>query len=100
MELPLPVADSGKLSRESEARRLTLNVIRDGTLLLAGRRIEPAELQQRLSEARTNDQEAVEVRVRSDRNVPYRIVEPILLACARAGIWNVTFGVYRSEDVP
>jgi hypothetical protein len=22
----------------------------------------------------------------------------VLLACARAGVWNVTFGVYRRED--
>ena len=100
MELPLPVADSGTLPTETETRRLTLNVIQDGTLLLAGRRVEASQLQTRLAEALTSDQQAVEVRLRSDRNVPYRVIEPILLACARAGIWNVTFGVYRSEDKP
>ena len=97
MELPLPVADSGTLPVESESRRLTLNVIEDGSLLLAGRRVEPDQLQQRLTDALEGE---FEVRLRSDRNVPYRLIEPILLACARAGIWNVTFGVYRSEDVP
>jgi biopolymer transport protein ExbD len=39
------------------------------------------------------------VRIRGDRTVAYRHVESILLACARAGIWNVAFAVYRPEDV-
>lgn len=99
MELPLPLADSGALSRESNLRRLTLNVIEDGSLLLAGRHIDPGQLQQRLAATLQGEQGAVEVRLRSDRNVPYRLIQPILLACARAGVWNVTFGVYRSEDV-
>jgi biopolymer transport protein ExbD len=40
----------------------------------------------------------LEVRIRSDRSVAYANVEPILLACARAGIWNVSFAVFRRED--
>jgi biopolymer transport protein ExbD len=100
MELPLPVADSGTQLDGSQERRLTLNVIEDGSLLLAGRRIELDQLQVRLTQVRSNEQADVEVRLRSDRNVPYRLIEPILLACARAGVWNVTFGVYRSGDVP
>ena len=42
----------------------------------------------------TSDQE---VRIRSDRSVPYRFVEPVMIACARAGAWNVTFAVIRKE---
>jgi hypothetical protein len=40
----------------------------------------------------------LEVRVRADRSVPYRMVTPILLACAEAGIWNVTFAVVEMDD--
>ena len=40
----------------------------------------------------------LEVRIRSDRTVPYARVEPVMLSCAKAGIWNVTFAVYRPED--
>ena len=40
----------------------------------------------------------LEVRIRSDRNVPYRVVEPVLLACARSGVWNVTFAVIRGQQ--
>ena len=38
-------------------------------------------------------QNRLEVRIRSDRTVPYRIVEPLMVACARSGVWRVTFAV-------
>ncbi|MCB9921916.1 MAG: biopolymer transporter ExbD [Planctomycetaceae bacterium] len=98
MELPLPVADSGEEPND-ELRRVTLNVTSDGTMLLAGRRIDRDELKQRLKEARNEHGDDVEIRIRGDRSVPYSSVSPIMLSCARAGIWKVTFGVYRSEDV-
>ena len=37
------------------------------------------------------------VRIRGDQSVPYREIEPILLACARAGVWNVTFAVVEKQ---
>jgi hypothetical protein len=30
--------------------------------------------------------------------LPYRMVEPIMLACARAGVWNVTFAVVEGNN--
>ena len=98
MELPLPVADSGE-EPDNEARRLTLNVTADGLMLLAGRPLDRDALKQRLTQARDEHGEDVEIRIRGDRNVPYSAVSPIMLSCARTGIWKVTFGVYRSEDV-
>jgi biopolymer transport protein ExbD len=98
MDLPLPAADSGE-EPDSQSQRLTLNVTAEGTLLLAGRHVDPAELPDRLRQARAEHGDDVEVRIRSDRRVPYRAISPILLACARAGLWKVTFGVFRTEDV-
>jgi biopolymer transport protein ExbD len=99
MPLPLPVAESGSTPDDLRARRITVNVLRDGGLLLAGRSIRRDELAERLSQVVADRRQDVEVRIRSDRNVAYRHVEPILLACARTGIWNVTFAVYRPEDL-
>ena len=42
---------------------------------------------------------ALQIRIRSDRSAPYKFVEPIMLACVQAGIWDVSFSVYRPEDV-
>ncbi len=100
MQLPLPVAESGAKESESEGRRITVNVLSDGRLLLAGRAVRPAELVERLRDKSVDAGSDLEVRIRSDRTVEYRHVEPIMSACADASIWNVTFAVYRPEDVP
>ncbi len=98
MELPLPVAQSSDRPSEDDSPRVTINVLSNGSLMLSGRIVEPAELQARLEEKASKAGADLEVRVRSDRNVPYRQVEPIMLACARAGIWNVTYAVYRTQE--
>lgn len=98
LKLPLPTAATGKDLKEDDKPRVTVNVLRDGTLLFAGRGLSAAELQNRLGERIAELGKDVEVRIRSDRDVPYRYVEPIMLACARAGIWNVTYAVYSKEE--
>ena len=76
-----------------------INVTGDGTLLFAGRSLSAEELQQQLSGRIDDLGKDIEVRIRADRSVPYRHIEPVLLACARVGIWNVNYAVYRREDV-
>jgi biopolymer transport protein ExbD len=97
-KLPLPDASSGRLDPSDEQARLTVNVLADGTSLFAGRAITPDDLTAQLAERRSVDGDEVQVRIRSDRNVPYDRIEPILLACARAGIWNVSFAVLAREE--
>jgi biopolymer transport protein ExbD len=97
-DLPLPTADSGE-KQETATRRLTLNVLRDGELTLAGRQVQRHDLQARLLDAREQEPGELEVRIRSDREVPYGQIAPILRSCVRAGIWDVKFGVFRPEDV-
>ena len=96
---PLPVADSSSEPGDETQPRVTVNISGDGALLLGGRRIDPSELAARLTERLAESGRDLEVRIRGDRGVDYRHVEPVMLACARSGIWNVTFAVYRSEDV-
>lgn len=98
LPLPLPTADSGQQDLAEERPRLTVNVLADGTLLLASRPVTPEELVERLRERKGVHGDDLEVRIRSDRGVPYARVEPILLSCARAGIWNVSFAVYRRGE--
>lgn len=96
LKLPLPEAASGEQEADPNAPRLTVNVLEDGTLLLAGRAVKSSELSPRLSERLGELGPDVEVRIRSHRDVPYEFVEPLLVACAKAGVWNVTFAVYES----
>ncbi|MBS0209100.1 MAG: biopolymer transporter ExbD [Planctomycetes bacterium] len=102
LELELPKAASGHKpdDEESTARRVTINVLDDGQLMLAGQPVDPAELERRIGfESRHAEHpgQEVEVRIRCHRAAPYRAVEPILLACARGGIWKVTFAVLHRD---
>jgi biopolymer transport protein ExbD len=99
MKLPLPEAASGEKETDPSAPRLTINLLADGTLQLSGRSVTRDELPAWLAERVRDLGKDVEVRIRSDRTTPYELVEPVLVACARAGVWNVTFAVYHDEEV-
>ena len=96
--LPLPAAESGQADPADERARLTVNVLADGTAMFAGRVASPEELSRQLADRRSVHGADLQVRIRSDRGVEYARIEPVLLACARAGIWNVSFAVYRREE--
>ncbi|MCH2177404.1 MAG: biopolymer transporter ExbD [Mariniblastus sp.] len=98
IEMRLPVAKSADDDVEQDAPRVTVNVKEDGTTWIAGRPVTPEVLTQRLTIARDQQGEDLEVRIRGSRVAPYAFFEPIMLACTESGIWNVTFAVYR-EDV-
>ncbi len=98
LELDLPTAASGRQAAEDQRPRLSVNVRADGSVMLGSTETRPDEMVRRLQIERDRLGGDLEVRVRADRSVPYDVVEPILLACADAGIWNVTFAVFK-EDV-
>ena len=95
LELQLPTATSGQDDVDDAAPRLVVNVKRDGSLWLAGRPIAAEQLKARFEALRAQEGEALEVRIRGSRDAPYSVVEPIMLACTEARIWNVTYAVYR-----
>ncbi len=99
LALPLPTAQSGLQDKPGEKPRLTVNVLADGTLLFSGRPVTAEELRTQLAERQIDLGKDLEVRIRGDQSVPYKHVEPVLLACAWAGIWNVKFAVFRKVDV-
>jgi biopolymer transport protein ExbD len=96
-KLPLPTAQSGLKDKTSEKPRLTVNVLADGTLLLSGRQVTAEDLRTRLVERQQDLGKDVEVRIRGDRSTAYKHVEPVMLSCARAGIWNVSYSVLEKK---
>jgi biopolymer transport protein ExbD len=83
---------------EDDHPRVTVNILGDGQIALRGESLSVAELTRRLTVEAAQAESDVEVRVRGDRSVQYRHVEPILLACAKSGIWNVTFSVIERNQ--
>ncbi len=92
LELALPTASSVR-DDESHTERVTINVRADGQLLLGSEAVSTAEVGRRLGVERQETSANLEVRIRADRNLAYRHIEPVLLACAKAQIWNVSFAV-------
>ena len=104
LELDLPEAASGRTPEEDEIRRVVINVLperRGGKrAMVGGRLVAEEELSEMIEyeSRRARDESAgqLEVRIRADRTVPYHVVEPMLVACARSGVWKVTFAVTRN----
>lgn len=98
LELDLPTAASGRQAVDDERPRLSVNVQSDGSVMLGSTETPPEEMGRRLRIERERLGSGLEVRIRADRSVPYDVVEPILLACAEADIWNVTFAVFKKVE--
>ena len=97
--LELPTAEKGKDRDEtSQRRKITANVLPGGEVIVAGRKITPQTFLDLLqAELDQHPPEQLEVQFRADREALYQTVEPLLLACARKGIWQVSFAVKRPE---
>ncbi len=97
VELALPSAASGLDPSDDTTPRVTINLLPQGQILLAGNRLNVEQLEQRLRVENQSEQGNLEVRIRADRQVPYRFVEPLLRSCAQAGVWNVKFAVLKAQ---
>ena len=97
MKLELPVAKSGDDDPLTDTPRVTINVKEDGSITFAGRQVLVQDIGNRLADASKELGKDVEVRIRCSRLVPYGSIEPIMLACTKNGIWNVTYAVYRES---
>ena len=98
LELQLPTAASGRQAVDDERPRLSVNVQADGSVMLGSTETPAEEMSRRLRIERDRLGNDLEVRIRADRSAPYSAVEPILLACAEADIWNVTFAVFKRVE--
>lgn len=96
-ELDLPIAASADKDIDQQTPRVTINVLESGELTVAGRPLSRAELVPLLNSVRQDKGEDVEVRIRSSRNAPWSMIEPVMLGCTKSGIWNVGFAVYQNE---
>lgn len=99
LELALPKAKNVLDDpADKAAHRLTINVQENGSIAFLGRNIDASDLAGRIA-ARVKRQGGIaEIRIRASRKVPYAKVEPILLACSQAGVWDVQFAVFREDE--
>ncbi len=98
VELSLPIAASSADDPNQPPPRVTINVTADGKYSLAGRPIAVDRLAGRFADVVAKEGKDLEVRIRGSRLAPYSAVEPIMLACTKSGIWNVTYAVFREPQ--
>ncbi len=96
-DLPLPEALTGRLDEDTRRDTIDVTIGEDGEILLAGQPTSGDELQRRLAAEQRTSRRDLEVRIWASRDVPYRRVEPVLVQCAQAGLWRVSFAVIRRE---
>jgi len=94
-DVELPVAT--QQDREDEtARRLVVTVTDDSKLHVGAQVVPLQEVEQLILAGKLKSKGGdYEVRIRTDRSVPYGDIEPLLLACAKAGVTNVKWAVLR-----
>jgi biopolymer transport protein ExbD len=99
-QVHLPEATKGQQEREERQKRLVITVTRDESLWLSGDRVTLADVDRMLADAAPEPnakQAGREVRIRTDRDVPYRAIEPLLVTCAKAGVTNIKFAVIQAK---
>jgi biopolymer transport protein ExbD len=89
----LPEASQFDDEDDPTPARLVVTVQADGAFDIAGQPAELVEVEQRIVSGSEESAGQFEVRIRSDRDAPYKKIEPILLACARSGVSKVGFAV-------
>jgi len=89
-DLTVPEAEQGRRLRRRPTD-VTINVRRDGRILLGGVRQNPADLARTL--ARRVLQGPLRVHVRGDRDVPFASVRGVMRACRAAGIRDIVVAV-------
>ncbi|MCO6045732.1 biopolymer transporter ExbD [Aeoliella sp. ICT_H6.2] len=93
LELDLPLASTGDELTETKTERVTINLKADGTVLLGAGATTIDQLDTRLAYEHDRATLPIEVRIRADSTIPFGEVKPVLVACAKAGIWDVSFAV-------
>ena len=98
-DVNLPAAESGKEHDQAvQKRTIVVNVSRDGGVAIMGRSVESTSFQEILStELAQYAPGQIEVQFRADRTASFGSVQPLLLVCARSGIWQVGFAVKRER---
>lgn len=93
VQIDLPEATTGTLPHEQQPRRLTISVPKPGTLFV-GTEIIPSEaIGQLMGQCRKDWGEAAEICIRTNKDIPYGEVKPLLQMAAENGIIHITFAV-------
>jgi biopolymer transport protein ExbD len=97
MPLDLPAAETAKPIEDTETRKITINIPQSGTVLIGTQSVAPAKLREIFLRQRQTWGEKTEIRIRTNKDISYGEIEPILVLAAECGIWDVSFAVVEKR---
>jgi biopolymer transport protein ExbD len=93
---PVDLPEASQVAEDDNRtpRRLVITITGEGAMRVAGKAVDLLQVEQmvlagQMAEANTE----FEVRIRGDKTVPYKNVEPVMLACAGAGVTKIGYAV-------
>lgn len=89
----LPEAETGSLLQEQQAKQLVVTVSSEGTFYVGTEIVDMERLRSIISGCRRDWGEGAEIQIRSDKNVCYGVIKPILRMAAKSGVCRVSFAV-------
>jgi len=89
----LPEAATGSLPQEQPTKRLTLTIPRPGMLYVGVESVDKGSLRRILAECRRDWGEEAEICIRTNKDVPYSEIQPVLQMAVEIGILRVSFAV-------
>lgn len=95
LELALPNASSG-LDEQVQRESLTVNVSTDGQWQIAGTVVDSGAASKRMRGRVMQSGQSVQLRIRTDRDVPYSRIEPLLRLATEAGVGDIVFSVVEA----
>ncbi|QDT13737.1 Biopolymer transport protein ExbD [Planctomycetes bacterium K23_9] len=96
LPLDLPVASTHG-PQDPDRAALTISVDADAQMRVGGNVLEIADLKMVLAELQQREGSQAAVRIRTDRGVQYRYVEPVLREAVIAGITDATIAVREKQ---
>jgi biopolymer transport protein ExbD len=93
IEVDLPAASNVDRMTDPLAKKITINIPVSGSLYLGAVPTNFQQLKSTFNKHSIDFGKDAEVRIRTNKNVPYGEIESILLLAAESGIWNVSFVV-------
>jgi biopolymer transport protein ExbD len=104
--ITLPFALEAKEDTEPEEKRLIVNVVHDGKIVVSRERISGPERLKAILQAKADASgregglPKLSVKIRGDANVEYKYVQNVIVQCMRVYVWNLSFGAnpIKQED--
>ena len=92
--IQLAKAAGGSFNTPDTPRRVVVTVTAEGQYSISGQVITIADFARQIhSPADQKPDGELEIRLRADKRVPYELVEPLLIECAKAGLSRIKFNV-------